>query len=172
MLLAAAFLTAATSVAGGTIRYTVSLEHPERHVFHVSMEIPDVTGEVTVQMPAWNALYQIRDFSAHMREVEVSASSGSAGIEKLDKLTWRVAGQGTVTIRYASYWDEPGPFATQLNSEHAFINPAMILMYVPSRRAEKVEMVLPDVPQEWQAVGNAPFTAMDSMGGARGFLFG
>jgi len=75
MLLAAIFLTVATSVAGATIRYTVSLEHPERHVFHVSMEIPDVTGEVTVQMPAWNALYQIRDFSAHMREVEAFVGS-------------------------------------------------------------------------------------------------
>ena len=31
---------------------------------------------------------------------------------------------------YATYWDEAGPFASQLNGEHAFINPAMILMYV------------------------------------------
>ncbi len=56
------------SAASATIRYTVSLEHPERHIFHVTMEIPNVAGDVTVQMPAWNALYQIRDFSAHVRE--------------------------------------------------------------------------------------------------------
>ena len=128
--------------AGATIRYRVSLDHPERHIFHVSMEIPDVSEEVTVQMPAWNALYQIRDFSAHVREVEAFADSNPAGLEKLDKQTWRITGNGTITVRYSTYWDEPGPFATQLNGEHAFINPAMILMYVPTRRGEQVKIMM------------------------------
>jgi hypothetical protein len=39
-----------------TIRYEVSIAHPEQHVFHVTMTIPDVRGEVTAQIPAWNAL--------------------------------------------------------------------------------------------------------------------
>jgi predicted metalloprotease with PDZ domain len=160
------------SGAAATIRYTISLEHPERHTFHVTMEIPDVAGEVIVQMPAWNALYQIRDFSAHVREVEAFAGSSEAPLEKLDKLTWRITGNGTITLRYATYWDEPGPFATQLNSEHAFINPAMVLMYVPNRRSEVVELDLPDVPLDWQAAANAPFQSLSSMGRARSYLFG
>jgi predicted metalloprotease with PDZ domain len=153
ILLAAFLLALVTTSAGATIRYTVSIEHPERHIFHVSMEIPDVAGEVTVQMPAWNALYQIRDFSAHVREVEAFAGSNPAALEKLDKLTWRITGNGTITVRYATYWDEPGPFATQLNADHAFINPAMILMYVSTRRAEGVVLDMPDVPLEWEAAG-------------------
>jgi len=140
--------------ARGTIQYNVSLEHPERHLFHVTMQIPDVTGEVTVQMPAWNALYQVRDFSAHVREVETLAGTSQVIPEKLDKLTWRIRGNGAITLRYATYWDEPGPFATQLNSEHAFINPAMILMYIPERRTEPVSLSLLDVPAEW-SVGSA-----------------
>ena len=56
-------------------------------------------------------------------------------IEKLDKLTWDVHASGSVTINYATFWDDPGPFNTQLNQEHAFLNPAMILLYVPERRA-------------------------------------
>ena len=43
-----------------TIRYEVSLAHPERHLFHVTMHIPDVAGEVLVQMPAWNALDMVK----------------------------------------------------------------------------------------------------------------
>ncbi len=140
--------------ARGTIQYNVSLEHPERHLFHVTMQIPDVTGEVTVQMPAWNALYQVRDFSAQVREVETLAGTSQVIPEKLDKLTWRIRGNGAITLRYATYWDEPGPFATQLNSEHAFINPAMILMYIPERRTEPVSLSLLDVPAEW-SVGSA-----------------
>ncbi len=164
-------LAVVTSGASATIRYAVSVEHPERHIFHVAMEIPEVTGEVTVQMPAWNALYQIRDFSAHVREVEAFAGANRAALEKMDKLTWRITGSGTITVRYSTYWDEPGPFATQLNAEHAFINPAMILMYVPTRRAESVVLDMPDVPYEWRVAGSS-LQKDSEMDRARLFEFG
>jgi predicted metalloprotease with PDZ domain len=168
-----AFLLVATlaSTARSTIRYSVFIEHPERHVFHVTMEIPEVAGEVTVQMPAWNALYQIRDFSAHVREVEAFAGPEKLPLEKIDKQTWHIAGKGTITLKYATYWDEPGPFGTQLNSEHAFINPAMILLYARERRLEDVYLGMPDVPLEWEAAG-ASLKSIESMGRARNFGFG
>src|SRR5437016_7595390 len=132
------------------------------------MTIPDVTGEVLVQMPAWNALYQIRDFSSHMKQLEEFADSRRELIDKVDKQTWHIKGSGTIKISYATYWDEAGPFASQLNSEHAFINPAMILMYVAERRAEAVRLAMPDVPAGWLAAG-AIIQLMESMGGARMF---
>jgi len=131
------------------IRYTVSLAHPEQHLFHVSMEIPDVKDELKLQMPAWNALYEIRDFSSRVQQVQVSVDGKPVPIEKLDKLTWHVRGSGTITVRYDTFWDDPGPFNSQLNEEHAFINPAMILLYVPARRAERSTMTLSDVPEQW-----------------------
>jgi predicted metalloprotease with PDZ domain len=151
-----AFLVSALCLANpsrATIEYEVSIDHPEQHLFHISMRIPDVNGKVTVQIPAWNALYQIRDFSSHIRQVEAFAGSEKAPIEKLDKQTWSVAGQGTITIRYATYWDDPGPFATQLNTEHAFINPAMILFYVPARRDEQAVLLLNFASANWRAAG-------------------
>jgi predicted metalloprotease with PDZ domain len=162
-----------------TIRYDVSLAHPEQHLFHVTMTIPDVADEVTIQIPAWNALYQIRDFSSHIQLVEVRQAPAQSGtrdasnvtppsIEKIDKQTWRITGNGTLVVRYATYWDEPGPFATQLGREHAFINPAMILMYVPERRSEQVHFVLDDMPQDW--MGEGPGIQLDEqMGRARQF---
>jgi predicted metalloprotease with PDZ domain len=134
----------------GTIAYSVSAAHPEQHLFRIEMTIPNVAGEVILQMPAWNALYQIRDFSGHVERVEALAGAGPAACEKLDKQTWRVTGSGTITVRYAAYWDEPGPFATQLNAEHAFINPAMILLYVRDRRNEEAQLCLRDLPAEWR----------------------
>jgi predicted metalloprotease with PDZ domain len=163
--LAVLFGFARCSSLQATIRYEVSLAHPEQHLFHVTMTIPDVADEVFVQIPAWNALYQIRDFSSHLQQVEVRRSAAQPvdaaiapdtappSIEKIDKQTWRITGNGTVIVRYATYWDEPGPFATQLNREHAFINPAMILMYVPERRSEQVEFGLGDAPESWSAAG-------------------
>ena len=142
-------LLALSAASDATIQYSVSLDHPEQHLFHVTMTIPDVKGEVTVQMAAWNALYQIRDFSAHVEQVEALVGSEKAPIEKLDKQTWRIHGNGTVTVRYATYWDEVGPFGTQLNGEHAFINTAMILFYVPDRRTEPVSLSVTETPSDW-----------------------
>lgn len=136
--------------ASPAIRYEVSLAHPEQHLFHVSMEIPDVQGEVKLQMAAWNALYEIRDFSSHVQQVEAYAHGQRVAIEKLDKLTWRAKATGTVTLKYATFWDDPGPFNTQLNSDHAFINPAMILLYVPDRRGEECKLDLTDLPAGWK----------------------
>jgi predicted metalloprotease with PDZ domain len=142
-----------SSTSRAAIRYEVSLAHPENHLFHVSMHVPDVLGAVTVQMPAWNALYQIRDFSSHVQQVEAFVGPRRVPIEKLDKLTWRIMATGTVRIQYATYWDEPGPFASQLNGEHAFINLAMLLMYVVGRQQEKVDLAIMDFPREWRAQG-------------------
>ena len=149
-LLCFLFLPLSSSSSNAAIRYEVSLAHPEQHLFHVTMTIPNVASEVTVKMAAWNALYQIRDFSSHVQNVTALAGTEISSIEKLDKQSWRVTGKGTIAIRYDSYWDEIGPFASQLNGEHAFINPAMILMYVPDRRSEETLLEMPDVPYEWQ----------------------
>jgi predicted metalloprotease with PDZ domain len=143
------FLAFSGQNACGTIRYTLSLAHPEQHLFRVTMEIPNVTREVQVQIPAWNALYQIRDFTSHVREVEAFSGANRVPVEKIDKLTWKITGNGVITIKYASYWDEPGPFATQLNTEHAFINPAMVLAYVPEHRPEELFLIVKDLPEGW-----------------------
>lgn len=163
-------LPALAAGSQATIQYSVSLEHPEQHLFHVTMTIPDVKGEVTVQMAAWNALYQIRDFSAHIQQVEAFVGAEKAAMEKVDKQTWRIQGNGAITVRYATYWDESGPFGTQLNAEHAFINPAMILLYVPDRRAEDVMLSIPNPPGNWRAA-SASGGGLESMGGARAFFF-
>lgn len=140
--------------ADAAIRYEVSLAHPEQHLFHISMEVPDVQGELKLQMAAWNALYEIRDFSSHVQQVEAFANGQKVAVEKLDKLTWQVEATGTVTVKYATFWDDPGPFNTQLNPDHAFINPAMILLYAPDRRTEPCELSLNSVPDGWRVASS------------------
>jgi predicted metalloprotease with PDZ domain len=162
----ACFYFAATAPPShATIRYSVSLAHPEQHLFQITMEIPEVPGEVRVALPAWNTLYQIRDFSSHLRQVEAFAENRIAPIEKLDKQTWKVTGNGTVKLRYSAYWDEPGPFGTQLDGEHAFFNPAMMLFYVPGRRGEAVQLTVTEAAPGWKAAGASLLQAPDSGAG-------
>jgi predicted metalloprotease with PDZ domain len=149
-------LAGAAPSAFATIRYTVSLAHPEQHLFRVTVEVPDVHGELNLQMAAWNALYEIRDFSSHVQQVEAFANGQKVEINKLDKLTWQVKASGTVTVNYSTFWDDTGPFSAQLNSEHAFINPALILLYVPDRRDEKCTIEVGSVPAGWKIASALP----------------
>lgn len=146
--------------ASAHISYAISLKNPSEHLFHVGILVPDVHGELILQMPTWNALYQIRDFSSRVQEVSAQSADKPDTLlpaEKVDKLTWRIRANGTVAINYAVFWDSPGPFASQLNDEHAFINPAMVLMYVPQRRAERISLSLADIPKDWRVA--SPLTA-------------
>jgi predicted metalloprotease with PDZ domain len=139
-----------------TISYQVSLANPSQHLFHVTINIPNVHGDLTLQIPAWNALYEIRDFSSRVQRVSAFIGSLPLPIEKVDKLTWHIRGEGIVSVRYAIYWDSPAPFASQLNDEHAFINPAMVFMYLPERRDERIFLALQDLPSNWNVT-----TALD-----------
>jgi predicted metalloprotease with PDZ domain len=138
------------ATANAEIHYSVSLAHPEQHLFHVTVEVPDVRDHIDLQMAAWDALYEIRDFSSHVQRVTAVANGREVAIEKLDKLTWRVRATGTVKVSYDTFWDDPGPFSSQLNTEHAFINAAMILLYVPDRRSEDCEITFGSVPADWK----------------------
>ena len=157
-ILAALSIFTATSRA--TITYEVSIANPEAHLFHVTMTIPDVTSEVAVQIPAWNALYQIRDFSSHIQQLEATVEGAKISVDQIDKQTWRIRGAGTIQIHYTTYWDEPGPFATQLNSEHAFVNPAMILLYIQDRRSEPAKLSINSLPADWQVETASPLLKM------------
>ncbi len=139
-----------------TISYQLSLANPSQHLFHVTVNVPDVHGDLILQMPAWNALYEIRDFGSRIQRVEAFTGSHGLAIEKVDKLTWHVRGEGIVTVRYSIYWDSPGPFASQLSEDHAFINPAMVFMYFPERRDERIFLALQDLPSNWNVT-----TALD-----------
>jgi predicted metalloprotease with PDZ domain len=158
--------------ARATIRYQISLSQPQSHIFRVRMEIPRVASGTTIAMPAWNALYQIRDFAYRVRHVEVAQISGQGAAEhfllarKLDKQDWSLGGRSgggesagghpEDVVAYSVEWNEPGPFSSQLNEHHAFVNLAEILMYVPNRRAEKAEVEFDFVPSGWHVIAELP----------------
>ena len=154
--------------ANATIRYEMSLAQRQDHLIQVRMYIPKAAYGMKVSMPAWNALYQIRDFASRVRDVTADGMSndGANGaklpILKLDKQTWQigdgnaVAGENNIpdelVVSYSIEWNDPSPFDTQLNSHHAYINFAEILMYVPDRRAEDTAVSFSHVPSEWKII--------------------
>jgi predicted metalloprotease with PDZ domain len=142
--------------ARAEIRYTVSVADRAAHMFHVTMTVPDVHGRLVVAMPAWNATYLIRDFAERVEDVRASAGGKALAVRALTGDTWQIDGSGTVEIRYRIYWNSPGPFSTQLNMHHAFVNFAEILFYAPGRRGEASEVEFTGVPAGWKIAVELP----------------
>lgn len=162
-------LSLAVRPAAATIEYKISLAHPEKHAFQVVMRVPVDADQradqrdLIVALPAWNALYQVRDFAYRARDVRIGkAATGAAPVVpyKLDKQTWRIlasaAVDGSIEIDYSISWDEAGPFNSQLSTHHAFVNFAEVLMYVPDRRAENIEVKFADIPSDWRSIAELP----------------
>jgi predicted metalloprotease with PDZ domain len=143
-----------------TIRYSVSVDHPEKHLFQVVMTVPGRGNGFAVALPAWNALYQVRDFAVRVGDVEAVCTASAdlpLRVSAIDTQTWWVNlaspcgqnGGNDVEIRYSIQWDSAGPFNSQLNEHHAFVNLAEILMYVPDRRAEDTRVTFEHLPAGW-----------------------
>ena len=160
-----------------TIRYQIHLENPQKHIFAVEMTIPKAPPGTKIALPAWDALYQVRDFAYRVRNVEAwslpSDSKGSQDllVRKLDKQTWQLGdafaattanSANDIVLRYTIEWDEAGPFSSQLNAHHAFTNLAQVLMYVPERRGEDIMVFFSGVPDGWKTIAALPAGSLEN----------
>jgi len=143
------------------VRYTISLANPGTHLVHVQILLPPGPSERKLQLPVWNALYQIRDFSQYVNSVHGKdlASGKPLAIRALDKSSWEVNGDGGISeVDYDVYCDQPGPYNAQLNEHHAFFNLAEVLMYAVENRGSRVSLIFQDLPAGWKiatSLGNA-----------------
>jgi predicted metalloprotease with PDZ domain len=132
--------------------YTVSLINPERHLIEVQIVLPAGAPQCQLQLPVWNALYQIRDFAQYVNWVRAKDRAGHAlPIIQMDKSRWQITGtQDGAVIEYQIFVDSPGPFGAQLNSHHAFLNLAQILMYPVDARDSPLTIRFTQVPPGWR----------------------
>jgi predicted metalloprotease with PDZ domain len=120
------------------------------HLAHVSIRLPNANGSTVLNMPVWNALYQVRNFAAEMENVQAHDANGvPVPIVNRKTSEWQVSSGGCVVVSYDVHLDNPGPFGSQLNAEHGFFNWAMVLMYSPGLRAKPASIRLLDVPAGW-----------------------
>jgi predicted metalloprotease with PDZ domain len=149
-ILARAEETAQLAVA--RVSYQVSLAGAAQHLVKVKLSLAPGAGECELQLPVWNALYQIRDFSQYVTWIRARSDRGlPLAVSKLDKSRWRVSGtEGGGEIEYEIFADQSGPFGAQLNSHHAFFNLAEILMFPVRALAYPVQVRFTDIPSDWQ----------------------
>jgi predicted metalloprotease with PDZ domain len=146
-------LSASPSIQA-TVRYTVTLTDPVRHIVEVSMEVPAGRDAQELQLPVWNALYQIRDFVQFMDSIKAADLNGNPlPLAQLNKGRWRLTGAATgARIEYRMFSDDPGPYGSELTPEHAFFNLAEILLYADDTRADEHQVAFDNVPTGWNIV--------------------
>jgi predicted metalloprotease with PDZ domain len=140
--------------------YTISLANPEQHLVEVQILLPEGPAQRDLQLPVWNALYQVRDFAQYVNWVGAKDRAGHPlSLRKLDKSRWQITGaEAGAVVDYQIFVDSPGPFGAQLNSHHAFFNLAQVLMYPPDARNEPMVVRFSQVPETWHIA--TPLTAM------------
>ena len=142
-----------TSIAqsAAPIAYTVSLASPEQHLVEVQIFLPEGAAQRELQLPVWNALYQVRDFAQYVNRVRAKDRSGNPlPVRELNKSRWQIQGaEHGAIVEYQIYVDSPGPFNAQLNTHHAFFNLAEILMYPVDARSAAVNVRFSHIPAGW-----------------------
>jgi predicted metalloprotease with PDZ domain len=140
--------------------YTITLANPEQHLVEVQMILPEGPAQLELQLPVWNALYQVRDFAQYVNWVHAKDRTGHAlAVRALDKSRWQIIGADAgAVVQYQIFVDSPGPFGAQFNSHHAFFNLAQILMYPVEARSGPMVVRFAQVPQGWRVA--TPLTSM------------
>ena len=133
------------------LSYAVSLANPEQHLVEVKITLPPGSSDRELQLPVWNALYQIRDFSQYINWIRAKDRAETPlAVRELNKSRWQIHGTSAgAVVEYEIYLDSPGPFGAQLSVHHAFLNLAQLLMYPVDARNAPLVLRFSHVPSDW-----------------------
>lgn len=133
------------------ITYQVDLSQPATHFARVTMTVPDAAPGTEIQFPTWYALYQIRDFIKDVDQLEAACDGRPVALEAVDINTRRISPRcARLEVRYAVYLAGEPPFSSGFDAEHAFLNPAMLLFYLPRERSRAVLVRIAGLPAGWK----------------------
>ena len=141
--------------------YSVSLGQGASHLVRVKLDLPPGSSERDLQMPVWDALYQVRDFPQYVKWVRATDTSGhTLDVRKIEKSLWRVSGTANgAEVEYEIFANVAGPYGAELNYQHAFFNLAQILIYPVDARKAPIHLRFSDVPPTWHIA-----TALENSG--------
>jgi len=129
--------------------YTIKLEDPAQHLLHVTMTVAPSSPDLEVQLPVWNALYQIRDFAKNVNWVRATDAAGKpVATRELDKTTWAVP--NAISVEYEIVAADPGPFGAEFSDQHVFLNLAQVLMYPVGHFHGQAVVSITGIPNNWR----------------------
>src|SRR3981081_4551135 len=93
ILVALLFVSDVNAQQSIAITYNITLTSPEQHLVEVQLVLPEGPDQRELQLPVWNALYQIRDFAQYVNWVRAKDRAGrTIAVRELDKSRWQISG--------------------------------------------------------------------------------
>src|ERR1700756_4992478 len=85
--------SASLAQSPASVAYSIDLSSPEQHLVEVQIILPAGAAQRDLQLPVWNALYQVRDFAQYVNWVRAKDRSGKPlAVRELDKSRWQIQG--------------------------------------------------------------------------------
>jgi predicted metalloprotease with PDZ domain len=137
-----AFLVAASFASGQKLKsnmaFTVSMEQPSSHYYHVVLRCDGMRGEThDFKMPAWTpGYYKIMDYARNVLNFRAEDGAGNPlACEKIAKNTWRVrsGNAATIQVSYDVYAFNRFVADSYLGDDTGFISPAGVFMHVDGK---------------------------------------
>ncbi len=145
-------------VSAKSIHYKLSMPEPQTHLFEVEMRLEGGRGKQVVALPVWTpGSYLVREYAKNVQNVGAQSTDGTAlKIRKLDKNHWEVKGKRgqDIIISYKVYAFEHSVRTSYLNSDHALVVPASVLMYWQKNQNRKHHLQI-DLPESWSTITTA-----------------
>lgn len=141
-----------------TFAFTVSMEHPANHYYHVELHCTGLSGDAQdFKMPVWMpGYYRIMDYSKDVVNFQAADGAGHPiPWTKTNKNTWRVktAGAAQIALSYDVYAFTRFVGNNYLDDQRGyFVGPAMYV-YVPGM-IDRPATVRFRLPQGWSSVAN------------------
>lgn len=133
--------------------YTIDLADGAAGVLHVTLRTECAVFPCDLELPAWSATYQIRNFSQYLGPVLGTTADGAGvAVQKVGPSRWqlRSAPRPDITIRYDVRGDRDGPFGATVRADRATLNLAQILLFVRGQREESAYLDFTGAPQHFK----------------------
>ena len=150
-----------------SLAYTVKMDNPEWHFFHVQLTCKGVKKQfIDFKMPAWTpGYYQKMDYGKNLERLTATDESGSdLKWEKINDNTWRVSSNNanTVNLSYEIKTVRPFVATAYLDETRAYILPAAVFLHIDKMINQPVQVTV--VPEsKWNRVA----TGLDSLPGKK-----
>ncbi len=161
------FFSFTTLSQKSSLTYTVNLENPEWHFFHVRLACKGIKKDfIDFKMPVWTpGYYQRMDYGKDLERLKATDETGKElKWEKATDNTWRVFSKksNTVNLVYEIKTERSFVATPYIDDNRAYILPAGVFLYIDKMINHPVQVtVVPDA--KWSRVA----TGLDSIPGKK-----
>ena len=146
-----------------SISFTVSMDQPATHTFHVAMDCAGFGGDsLDLKLPVWTpGYYQRLDFANNVENFQASnGSKKTFGWRKISGNTWRVKNNTELILDYDVKTIRPFVATPYLDEGRGYILPAGVFLFPTGAINHPVKVVVKPY-KEWKNVA----TGLDSVQG-------